>query len=371
MFSVFDDVRKQIRFRKKHPTVESAVFVCMKVAMVATLLGCVLCTAKTYIGDNINCITGFTKQQHRAIETYCFIASTFSMVNLTSEAYPGVGPGEMDDDNMTKHAYYQWVPMVLVMQVAVLYFPRWFWKNFDKDRFKNVLGDADAFKLPRKKCKLEPLMQSAKYMASTPGDHTRYALQFLISEVVAVIISIGNLFFTNVFLGDKFFGFGGNALSYLFGEVTDIENPLNQVFPKITKCTWHKFGPTGSIQSFDSMCVLPLNIVNEKTYVFLWLVYIITTSLVAASLLWHIVLLIFKKLRDWYIMRNIKDISLKEKYIGIKSTLDYGDWFIMKHLSVRMVPSNFEKWLSFYAYLVEKRMKKELPDNSSESEFEE
>lgn len=52
--------------------------------MFITLLACVLVTAKTYIGENINCITGFEKQEHKAIETYCFIASTFTMVDLNT-----------------------------------------------------------------------------------------------------------------------------------------------------------------------------------------------------------------------------------------------------------------------------------------------
>ena len=61
-------------------------------------------------------------------------------------------------------------------------------------------------------------------------------------------------------------------------------DPMARVFPKvksfhrstvtpplqITKCTFHKFGASGSVQKFDGICVLPLNIINEKIYVFLW-----------------------------------------------------------------------------------------------------
>ena len=61
-----------------------------KLSMMITLLACVLVTAKNYIGDNIKCITGFEKQEHKAIETYCFIASTFTMVNLHKSVSGGV-----------------------------------------------------------------------------------------------------------------------------------------------------------------------------------------------------------------------------------------------------------------------------------------
>ena len=38
----------------------------------------------------------------------------------------------------------------------------------------------------------------------------------------------------------------------------------------MTKCTFHKFGSSGEIEKHDAMCILPLNIVNEKIYIFLW-----------------------------------------------------------------------------------------------------
>ncbi|KOB70778.1 Innexin, partial [Operophtera brumata] len=42
-----------------------------------------------------------------------------------------------------------------------------------------------------------------------------------------------------------------------------------------------RFGASGSIQTHDSLCILPLNIVNEKTYIFLWFWYIILAIILA------------------------------------------------------------------------------------------
>ena len=52
---------------------------------------------------------------------------------------------------------------------------------------------------------------------------------------------------------------------------------------QITKCTFHKFGASGSVQKFDGICVLPLNIINEKIYVFLWFWFV----LLAVSFTWQ------------------------------------------------------------------------------------
>lgn len=43
-----------------------------------------------------------------------------------------------------------------------------------------------------------------------------------------------------------------------------------EVFPRVTKCTFHKFGASGTIQKHDALCVLALNILNEKIFIFLW-----------------------------------------------------------------------------------------------------
>ena len=35
------------------------------------------------------------------------------------------------------------------------------------------------------------------------------------------------------------------------------------IFPRMTKCTFHKFGTSGEIEKHDAMCILPLNIGNH------------------------------------------------------------------------------------------------------------
>ncbi|KAA0202816.1 hypothetical protein HAZT_HAZT002865 [Hyalella azteca] len=359
MFSLFDDLKKQISFKHEHPTVDSTVFTSMKLSMVGTLLACILVTAKTYIGENINCVTGFKAQEHKAIETYCFISSTFSLVNV-SEAdapYPGLGPvpSSGEEDPLKRHAYYQWIPLALAIQTAALYFPRWLWKTvIDRKKFKNILGDLDSLHLKNEGGNEELLEKSVHYAVESLGTHTAYAARFFMCEVIALVISIGNLFVTNALLGGDFFEFGNTAISYLFGDVTDLTNPLNVVFPKITKCTWSKFGPTGSIQSFDALCVLPLNIVNEKTYVMLWLVYIVSTTIAAAAVLWHFLLILSSGLRHNYLVLRLKDDETKEVYSSMKKKLNYGDWFLIKHLSTKMMPTYFEAWLE----MVDREIKK-------------
>ena len=41
-------------------------------------------------------------------------------------------------------------------------------------------------------------------------------------------------------------------------------DPMIYVFPRLTKCTFHMYGPSGGLVKNDAMCILPLNIFNEK-----------------------------------------------------------------------------------------------------------
>lgn len=44
---------------------------------------------------------------------------------------------------------------------------------------------------------------------------------------------------------------------------------------QVTKCIFHKYGPSGSIQQHDALCVMALNIIHEKIYTVLWFWFLI------------------------------------------------------------------------------------------------
>ena len=41
-------------------------------------------------------------------------------------------------------------------------------------------------------------------------------------------------------------------------------DPMTRVFPRMTKCIYRKFGASGTIQTHDALCILPINVINEK-----------------------------------------------------------------------------------------------------------
>lgn len=74
----------------------------------------------------------------------------------------------------------------------------------------------------------------------------------------------------NRFFDGEFFQFGINVIRFMESDEEDRTDPMIFIFPRMTKCTFYKFGVSGEIERHDAVCILPLNVVNEKIYVFLW-----------------------------------------------------------------------------------------------------
>ena len=60
---------------------------------------------------------------------------------------------------------------------------------------------------------------------------------------------------------------------------------MRNVTHRVTKCTFHKYGPSGQIQRHDAQCILPINIINEKIFVFLWWWFILLAIMTTLDLL--------------------------------------------------------------------------------------
>ena len=83
-------------------------------------------------------------------------------------------------------------------------------------------------------------------------------------------IILFQIYFTDFFLGGEFLSYGRDVLAYSEMEPEDRPDPMAKIFPKVTKCTFFKYGPSGTVEKKDGLCVLPLNIINEKIYIFIW-----------------------------------------------------------------------------------------------------
>ena len=105
-----------------------------------------------------------------------------------------------------------------------------------------------------------------------------------------------------MFLVDRFFDgtfltFGIEVISFSLRDQEDRIDPMVYIFPRMTKCTFHKFGTSGEIEKHDAMCILPLNIVNEKIYIFIWFWFLVLGFLTILVIAYRVLIVFSPRIR--------------------------------------------------------------------------
>ena len=86
---------------------------------------------------------------------------------------------------------------------------------------------------------------------------------------------------------------GGIKMFQKFTSLTNYSTNKNNLPSDFCfSCTFHSVGTAAGEQKFNSLCVLSLNIINEKIYLFLWFWFFLLTSITAVHLLYRITIII-------------------------------------------------------------------------------
>lgn len=106
------------------------------------------------------------------------------------------------------------------------------------------------------------------------------------------------------------------------------ENSFSSIFPKTTKCKYRNFGPSGGSQSYDFLCILPLNILNEKLYLILWfwMFFLVVVSFIMIT--YRLLVVFCPKLRTYVLFVQIRNYDMRhlEKMVN---SMNYGGFFVL------------------------------------------
>ena len=127
---------------------------------------------------------------------------------------------------------------------------------------------------------------------------------------------LGQTFLLDRFFDGTFITFGIEVLSFADRDQEDRIDPMVYIFPRMTKCTFHKFGTSGEIEKHDALCILPLNIFNEKIYIFLWFWMAILGVLTLLVVIYRFLIIISRDVRAYLL--KIRDAPPHTKAIGVK-----------------------------------------------------
>ncbi|ALC48259.1 inx7 [Drosophila busckii] len=378
MLKTFSSVSQYIKADLTRVIIDNIVFkLHYRWTFVLLLVATLLVTSRQYIGEHIQCISDSVVAP--VINTFCFFTPTFTVVrhmnntalNSGSIFEPGIGPYNRQSDEVKKHAYYQWVPFVLFAQALCFYMPHALWKKWEGGRIKALVYGLRMVGLTRylKNDSLRigtlniPSMAEAEErvinIRRTMIDRMRLNQSWGAHLVFAELLNLANLclqiYVTHRFLGRQFLTLGVKVLQERWVDKMDA---LDIVFPKVTKCTFFKYGAAGSLQEHDTLCVMALNIMNEKIYTILWFWYAFLLTLTVLSLIWRLLTLFLYKSVTFtrWTLYWAKPGKIKESDLSsVIEKCNFSNWMFLFFLRTNLSEFLFTKVIYHLA--------SEFPDN--------
>ena len=148
-------------------------------------------------------------------------------------------------------------------------------------------------------------------------------------------------------------------------ESPDTVNPMCEVFPKMASCRYHRYGMGGGIDNRHAICILGLNMINDKVFLFIWIWFCLLIFLGGLRLITRSFQLCSSKVR--YFLVYVKMDRYFKKNAHMKHIQHYlnncsiGDWFVLYQLSKNVNKRFFAEFLALIALVID-------PDPSLELE---
>ena len=265
-------------------------------------------------------------------------------------AHPCVDKSEYTKDERVYHKYYQWVYFVLFFQALCFYAPHFFWKSCESTRLRTLTVELKdpLFNLAEKEGFAKRVVL---YLERNRGMHQKYYHYFALFEVMNLVNVLGQMYVVDVFLGGAFTTYGLDVLNYIQMDQDDRVDPMVRVFPRMTKCTFHRFGASGDVQRHDALCILPLNIINEKIYIIMWFWFVFLAIVSGVWLIYRLLTFVKPTLRYEFLKKRANLTRANDLQVVLQDC-PTGDWFLYSMMCKNMD----SRWFRFVIKLLAERL---------------
>ena len=147
---------------------------------------------------------------------------------------------------------------------------------------------------------------------------------YIFTKIIFIINVIGQLFLLNAFLGPNFHFYGIEVITSLTQGIDWTESDR---FPCVTMCDF-KVRHLGNIQRYTVQCVLPINLFNEKIYLFIWFWMVFVAALTCFSLLSWIMRVSFRSDCHHYIRKHLRLMDKIERESDKKMATGFVDKYL-------------------------------------------
>ncbi|CAH8440360.1 unnamed protein product [Heterobilharzia americana] len=332
--------------------------------VILLLITCIVVSTKQYLLNSISCyipVKPAGENFNDYLADYCWVHGTIPLAD--DEKMPTTDAQWEEYDATRRITYYQWVPFVLGLQCIFFYVPHIAWQaacacRAGGDMFSLVKSAAEAAIMTRddrqktvarvaefvedmigthKECRRGKRAKLAKQAVRIGGIFvaskrlgTRLIFSYLCVKIITIINAALQIFLIQRFLGFYSNGsvgkrslqlgksFDPKAVSTIsYAENEDVEGygfgltvvnhiragrdwPETLLFPRVAYCRVPGIRLVGVKNSYTAQCALPINMLNEKIYIFFWfwIVFLLITCILSL-ILWLIRLILAPKRKDF------------------------------------------------------------------------
>lgn len=275
---------------------------------------------------------------------------------------PGVGVWHREAEYVHQ-AYYQWIPPLLIIQGLIFYLPRGIWKLFEHETMGKLMGkNGKSIICHPNGSKLMllfwikiidgPLMTEKwkekrnlliLYLKNINKKYHRcYVIKYFICECLSIVSIIFNMFLFKWVINDFWVEYQPAIGALIHGDLLKFRQQSTVLFPLQAKCNYTSFGNSGSMVNHDALCYMPLNVVNEKIFVFLYFWYIFILFYATLNLIYFLTLLAFNSLRLIDVGRMCERTVTRRECKKISGNGDFGFWFTLHIFHKNLSPVFFQ-----------------------------
>ncbi|RWS12660.1 innexin inx1-like protein [Dinothrombium tinctorium] len=340
MIDLFFGLKRLVK--RRVVLIDNAIFRLHWLLTSVLLISCsVIITARQYVGNPIDCIQS-DEIPISVLNTYCWIHTTFTIPEAFKKKvgvevpHPGIENTRGPTVNKKYYSYYQWVCFALFIQGVLFYFPYYLWKLWEGGLIKTIsTGMQIAVFTDEERGRKKKILFD--YLTRNLTCHKLYAYKYFFCEFLCFVNVALQLIFTDWFFDGEFLDYGISVMEYVRKKDDDKVDPRIFVFPRMTKCLFYTYGSSGDVQKHDVLCMLPLNVVNEKIYLMLWFWFMFLLSLMIFLCIYRIAILLVTSLRAYF----LKGRCRLSRYKDLKVVCNFGnigDWFLLYMLGNNLDP---------------------------------
>jgi len=297
--------------------------------VILLIMFAVVVSTSQFVGSPIHCWhpAEFKGWYEKYAEYYCWISNTYFV------SFSETLPTDIDERKDREITYYQWVPLILAFQAFMFKFPNLIWKllhpysgiNLDK-----VVNMAEKTQLASPSARSEIIESLAAHVDKWLDTERNYkwnrytAARERVSKICCIICSkrsgtflsglflfikllyvgniIGQFFLLNAFMATDYNVYGFEVIKGLSTNTPWRESPR---FPRVTFCDF-EIRQLQNIQRFTIQCVLPINLFNEKIFIFLWFWFFLIAALAVYNLFNWLYVVAFKRNKVHYVKKYLK-----------------------------------------------------------------